>query len=64
MVEAVGKVDQINRRACKFEVETRFSMKRMVQDHVDFYEKAIAESHTPTVVETEQIDLAAKSIKL
>ena len=64
MVGAVGKVDQINRRACKFEVETRFSMKRMVQDHVDFYEKAIAESHTPAVVETEQIDLAAKSIKL
>ncbi len=64
MAEAVGKIDQINRRACKFEVETRFSMKRMVQDHVDFYEQAIAEANG-SVVETDKIDLATnKSIKL
>ncbi len=40
MIAAVEQVDTIDRAACRNEIETTFSMGRMVEDHVAFYEKA------------------------
>ncbi len=36
-LEAIENVDQLNRRDCRFEVETTFSMQRMVKEHIAFY---------------------------
>jgi len=41
MVEAISNLDQIDRAACRWEAENTFSMKRMVQDHIDFYQQVI-----------------------
>lgn len=45
MIDSVGKIDELNRRACRWEVENSFSMQRMVKDHVDFYQNVIAENN-------------------
>jgi glycosyltransferase involved in cell wall biosynthesis len=38
LVEALGRVPSIDRAACRRAVETRFSVERMVRDHVNLYE--------------------------
>ena len=42
LVEALGMVDQIDRTACRERVTQRFSVERMVDDHVAVYEQAVA----------------------
>ncbi len=44
MVKAVARLDEISRRACRFEVEQSFSMQRMTQDHVEMYSEMLAEA--------------------
>jgi glycosyltransferase involved in cell wall biosynthesis len=39
LVEAVKRVEQIDRRACRREVETRFSAERMTEDYERVYER-------------------------
>ncbi|HEV2369846.1 MAG TPA: glycosyltransferase family 4 protein, partial [Acidimicrobiales bacterium] len=43
LVEAVRRIDEIDRHACRREVEARFSARRMVDEHVRAYEKVIEE---------------------
>ncbi|MGO9557661.1 MAG: glycosyltransferase family 4 protein [Acidimicrobiales bacterium] len=42
LVEAIGRVQEIDRGACRERVVERFSVERMVADHVDVYEQAAA----------------------
>lgn len=42
LVEALGHLHEINRAACRSRVAERFSVERMVADHVDVYERAAA----------------------
>jgi glycosyltransferase involved in cell wall biosynthesis len=42
LVEALAQVHEIDRVACRTRVEERFSVERMVADHVDVYEQAVA----------------------
>lgn len=39
MVEAVKRIDRIDRAACRADVEQRFSVRRMVSDYLQVYEK-------------------------
>jgi glycosyltransferase involved in cell wall biosynthesis len=39
LVDAVGRVDEIDRRACRAAVEGHFSLRRMVDDHVELYRR-------------------------
>jgi glycosyltransferase involved in cell wall biosynthesis len=39
LAEALGRVDEIDRTACRLRVVERFSVERMVQDHVELYER-------------------------
>ena len=41
-VEALGHVSEIDRAACRARVETVFSVERMVEAHVDLYERTVA----------------------
>jgi len=40
LVEALGRVHEIDRGACRERVVERFSVERMVADHVDVYHRA------------------------
>jgi glycosyltransferase involved in cell wall biosynthesis len=40
-VQAVGRIDTIERRACRGEVEERFTCRRMAHDYVDVYHKVL-----------------------
>lgn len=42
--EAVGRVAALDRRACRAAAEQRFSLTRMVRDHVELYERVLANS--------------------
>jgi glycosyltransferase involved in cell wall biosynthesis len=42
LVEALGRVPEIDRAACRKRVVERFSVERMVADHVEVYERAAA----------------------
>jgi len=42
LLEALSRVGEIDRAACRTRVEERFSVERMVADHVDVYEQAVA----------------------
>ncbi len=42
MIDAVGHIDAIERRACRSAVEERFTAERMALDHLDLYEEVIA----------------------
>lgn len=44
MVQAVTKIGDLDRRACRAAVEGYFSRRRMVDDHLDLYESLLAES--------------------
>ncbi len=41
LIEAIGRLDEIDRRACRTAAELRFSSPRMVRDHVEFYRRTI-----------------------
>ena len=41
LIEAVLKAPELSRKACRWEVETTFSMQRMVNDHIHFYSQVI-----------------------
>lgn len=41
MIDAVGRLDDIDRRACRSAAETHFSTERMVREHVAFYEDVL-----------------------
>ncbi len=43
-VEAVGRMREISREACRAWVEERFSARRMVDDHLRVYERVLAEA--------------------
>jgi glycosyltransferase involved in cell wall biosynthesis len=42
MVDAIGRVETIDRRACRTAVEGYFSTRRMVAEHVELYEELLA----------------------
>jgi glycosyltransferase involved in cell wall biosynthesis len=44
MVDAVGRIDQIDRRKCRAAVEQRFSTRRMVADHLELFESLVSSS--------------------
>jgi glycosyltransferase involved in cell wall biosynthesis len=44
MVQALGRIPEIDRTACRRRVERDFSMERMVAKHVDVYERAILDT--------------------
>ncbi|HHN72536.1 MAG TPA: glycosyltransferase, partial [Thermopetrobacter sp.] len=46
-VEALGRVGEIDRRACRRWVEERFSVDRMVDDYVRVYERILGVSLAP-----------------
>jgi glycosyltransferase involved in cell wall biosynthesis len=41
LVHAIGRVRELDRRACRASVEQRFSIERMVRDHVELYRSVI-----------------------
>jgi glycosyltransferase involved in cell wall biosynthesis len=41
MVEAIGRIDEIDRRACRFAAESRFSARRMVDDVEAMYRSVL-----------------------
>jgi glycosyltransferase involved in cell wall biosynthesis len=43
MVDAIGRIDQIDRAACRASVEDYFSTDRMVREHIELFEKILAE---------------------
>jgi len=51
LVEAVGRVGGIDRNACRSAAERRFSMHRMVEDHVRLYRRLIDRASVPTLNE-------------
>jgi hypothetical protein len=42
MVDAVGRLDDIDRRACRRAVEGYFSTNRMVAEHIELFESMTA----------------------
>ena len=42
LADALAEVDALDRRACRAAVEARFSMERMVADHLAFYRDVVA----------------------
>ena len=46
LVEALGHVHEIERKACRERVETMFSAHRMVEAHIDVYERAVKRAAT------------------
>ncbi len=42
MVEAIGRLDKLDRRDCRLSVEGYFSTNRMVTEHVELYESMLA----------------------
>jgi glycosyltransferase involved in cell wall biosynthesis len=43
MVQAIARIDEIDRKTCRDAVVERFSTERMIADHVRLYEKVLAE---------------------
>lgn len=41
LVAALGHVDELDRRACRTAVESRFSIERMTTDHLELYERVV-----------------------
>jgi glycosyltransferase involved in cell wall biosynthesis len=50
LVEAVGRRDEIDRGACRAAAERRFSMERMVDDHVRLYRRLIDQAKVPSLI--------------
>ena len=51
LVEAVGRVGELDRDVCRAAAERRFSMHRMVDDHVRLYRRLIDRASVPTLIE-------------
>lgn len=49
LVDAVGRLGEIDRAACRTAVERRFSMERMVEDHVRLYRRLIDRASLTTL---------------
>lgn len=49
LVEALGRVHEIERSACREHVATLFSAERMVEAHVDLYQRAVERAATPAL---------------
>ena len=47
MVDAVGRLDQIDRGKCRAAVEQRFSTSRMVAEHLELFESLVSSSAGP-----------------
>jgi glycosyltransferase involved in cell wall biosynthesis len=47
MAAAVARVGAIDRRACRRDVETRFSNRRMVREHIELFTQIVAGSSPP-----------------
>src|SRR5687768_1696349 len=47
MIDAVGKIDQINRIDCRRHVEEKFSVKQMVDNYEAAYRKLLGEQEPP-----------------
>lgn len=41
MADAIGRLDEIDRTACRRAVEGYFSVKRMIDEHIDLYEQLL-----------------------
>ena len=41
LVDAVGRIDEIDRRCCRGAVEGHFSLRRMVDEHVELYRRVL-----------------------
>ncbi|HEX2806244.1 MAG TPA: glycosyltransferase, partial [Kineosporiaceae bacterium] len=50
LVEAVGRVPEISRTECRTAAERRFSMERMVDDHVRLYRRLIDQASVPSLI--------------
>jgi glycosyltransferase involved in cell wall biosynthesis len=50
LADAVGRLGEIDRRACRAVVETRFSAERMVDGHLDLYASLTDALYDPTAV--------------
>ena len=49
LVDAVGRRDDIDRAECRAAAERRFSMERMVEDHVRLYRRLINQARVPSL---------------
>lgn len=49
LVAAVGRIGEIDRAVCRRQLERRFSMERMVEDHVRLYRRLIDRASVPTL---------------
>jgi glycosyltransferase involved in cell wall biosynthesis len=49
LVAALERVREIDRGACRRQLERRFSMKRMVDDHIRLYRRLIDRASVPTI---------------
>ena len=47
MVEAIGRLDQIDRQTCRMAVEGYFSINRMVAEHIELFESMVAGRQVP-----------------
>ena len=45
-VEAVGKIEQINRARCRGEFEQRFTDRHMAEDYIRIYQQLLSRSST------------------
>jgi glycosyltransferase involved in cell wall biosynthesis len=50
LVAAVGRVHEIDRADCRASAERRFSMERMVEDHVRLYRRLIDQASVPSLI--------------
>ncbi|HEX2804608.1 MAG TPA: hypothetical protein VHN80_00375, partial [Kineosporiaceae bacterium] len=50
LVDAVGRVKEIDRAECRAAAERRFSMERMVEDHVRLYRRLIDQASVPSLI--------------
>jgi glycosyltransferase involved in cell wall biosynthesis len=50
LVEAVGRVHEIDRADCRAAAERRFSMERMVEDHFRLYRRLIDQASAPSFI--------------
>ncbi len=63
MIDAIGKIDQIDRHTCRTVMETHFSNNRMVADYLDLFEELTAESQTPNAAVIDLPGTAAGPIR-
>ncbi len=62
LVDALGRVSEIDRTACRARVEAHFSMARVVAQHVAVYERAIRD-HTRPIPRLHDLDPSRQAIR-